>query len=769
MLIRNSAAEVYFVSKHSALIGSGKVKVTVLDVTTGKQIKQYSLNADPDAVSVSRQFCASSCTGSPFLAWSERPYRGLKINLLGTSKMSTLTFESHGGEEIEDLSMHFPCHLDALPHFLVHLRSKTRHWAEIFHTDIQSGEVSRAYSVPALGEGSAFTASNIDANVYFTRATETETLLYSSASHGVLGRWPRSRKVSGKALHIASEVVSRGKSGFAIRVAVTSTFGEWALVRNGETVWTRPEMLANVVAAAWADDMRGDASSHAIEDEALSSSLNAYIHRVKRHAQDLTALPKWLQNLPQNILSSLSGADAGRDKRMIGNKILIVGTSHQELLALDANAGGTIRWIRNDFAEMNGLHAIRSLHVLAEHVTVYLSDGSVGAILNATDGSIIGLKEQLPPFGRMLQVPGSSGPVTIRVLHDGTPQVAEDFNVSAPIEGNSIVTINDVGQAIGWAIGKSARKLWTLRPSSGFKLVDAVGRASHDPVASIGNVLGDRSVLYKYLSPNLVLLTALSSDALTIYLVESVTGAVLYTSTHEGVDSRVPVASVMSENWFAYSFLASHGAESARGHQLVITELYESDLSNDRGVLGSTTNYSSFDAGATRKPYVISQSFTLPEQVSYMAVTQTTQGITIRQLLCTLANSNAIIGVPRHILAARRPVDRDATPLEAEEGLFKYSPILEFDAKLLLTHSREVLGVKKVISTPSLLESTSLVFAFGHDIFGTKVSPSGAFDILNKTFNKAQLLLTVVALAAGTGALAPMVRKKTVESRWKGQ
>ena len=63
-----------------------------------------------------------------------------------------------------------------------------------------------------------------------------------------------------------------------------------------------------------------------------------------------------------------------------------------------------------------------------------------------------------------------------------------------------------------------------------------------------------------------------------------------------------------------------------------------------------------------------------------------------------------------------------------------------------------------VITSPSLLESTSLVFAFGTvDIFGSRVSPIGAFDILGKGFSKLQLVLTVVALAVGTTLVAPFV------------
>jgi len=97
----------------------------------------------------------------------------------------------------------------------------------------------------------------------------------------------------------------------------------------------------------------------------------------------------------------------------------------------------------------------------------------------------------------------------------------------------------------------------------------------------------------------------------------------------------------------------------------------------------------------------------------------------------------------------------------------RYSPVLELDPKYYLTHSREVLGIKRVMASPSLLESTSVIFAFGHDVFGTQSTPSMAFDVLGKGFNKAQLMLTVVALAVGVMAIRPLVTKKTVEGRWK--
>ncbi len=775
MLLATSTSEAYYISKHSALIGAGKVKVTVIDLITGKQRKHYSLAADPDTTMVGRRFTVSDSAGiggnsnTPFLAWSEKPHRTLKVNLLGSSKISTVNLDNHSGEEIQSVSIHFPTAPDALPHFLVHLRTTSKHSAEVLHVDIKNGDVSKAYSLPATGEDSAFTASSIDANVYFTRATGTEISLYSSASHGILGRWPRHHSASAGLVHITSEVVSRGKSGFAIRVAETSTQGEWSLVRNGETVWSRPEMLAYVTAAVWADGDIDDAAIHALEEEIHSNPLNAYIHRVQRHVQDLALLgPNWLRHLPQSVLSSFAPSEVGSDKGMTGSKTLIVATSRQDLLALDAVNAGVIKWIQNGLRDAGSLHAIKSLHANEGLITVYLSDGSVGAMLNATNGAIIGQKDSLPPFEKLVQIPGLSGPTTFRLLPDGTPQLAQDFNASTPLEGNFLVTIGEKGQAMGWTIGQSIGKMWTIRPSSGFRFVNAVGRPSHDPVASIGHVLGSRDVLYKYLSPNLALLTATSTNALTVYLIEAVTGAILHTTTHTGIDPDIPVASTISENWFAYSFYGEDTSSSTKSYQLIIAELYESDIPNDRGQLGPKTNYSSFDASVSSRPHVVSQAFTISEPIRHMSVTQTGQGITMRQLLCSLPNSNAILGIPRHILNPRRPVDRAATALEAEEGLFQYSPILDLDPKMYLTHSREVMGIKKIMSSPSLLESTTLVFVFGHDIFGTRVSPSMAFDVLGKGFNKVTLLLTVVALAAGVGALAPMVRKRQVEGRWKG-
>jgi hypothetical protein len=69
-------------------------------------------------------------------------------------------------------------------------------------------------------------------------------------------------------------------------------------------------------------------------------------------------------------------------------------------------------------------------------------------------------------------------------------------------------------------------------------------------------------------------------------------------------------------------------------------------------------------------------------------------------------------------------VGRDLTAAEIEEGLFKYEPVIGFDLKIIITHKREVISVKEVIATLALLESTSLVFAYGINVFRMRVAPS---------------------------------------------
>ena len=747
----------------------GGSKITVLDAATGKQGKQQSSGLS-GLTSTASDINIGSCPCLPYLAYRSDLGVSSSVTItfthLPTMKSSSLTFDLATRGELASISIEAPCASNVQPHFLVQLRTKTKHWAEVFHVDVKSGAASKAYTLPATEEQGTFSASNVDAAAYFVRATESEVLLYSSASHGVLGRWPRVWTTHGQPLFTKAEVAARGKAGFALRVVETSSIGELSLIRNGEQVWARPEYLAHITNAEWAEDPSEDSLARELEIEAHGNVVAAYVHRVRRHLAGLATLPKTLSSLPTSLLSSISGGSSSPTASLSGRKTIIATTDLNQVLAL-ASDSGRVKWIEQAKPIVSAQPVKKSL-ILVEGDQTIVRLGESSLVLNISNGLPSGFAPQVrESLDSTVSVEGQSSTSLFTV--DGKDGELKPLDSTAGIEG-TIVAVDSKGFANGWIrAGKSSSltKQWTLSPGFGFKYVSATTRPLHDPVASIGKVLGDRNVLYKYTSPNLVFLTAVSKDTLTVSIVEAVTGAILHVSLHKGVatDATIPVA--LSENWFVYSFFGASSTTNVKSHQLIVGELFESSIANDRISFRKTYNYSVYDPEYAKAPHVLSQAYTLSEPISHMAVTQTAQGITSRQLLCTLPDSNAIIGIPRHVLDPRRPIDRDPKGTELEEGLFRYQPVLELDPKWHLTHGRDVQGIQKIMTHPSALESTCFVFAYGLDVFGTRTSPSMAYDVLGKGFNKVALMATVLALAVGVAALAPIVQKRQINQRWK--
>ncbi|KAE8137335.1 hypothetical protein BDV38DRAFT_247087 [Aspergillus pseudotamarii] len=752
--VSSSSTDVFYISLQSALLKGYKIKVTSMDLLTGRQNQQLTLNSEGDISGPESVLFVGANTASPLIVWTDKAQKALKVNVIGTKQVSSINIDNTSGEDLRSITVHAPKRLNSLPHFLVHYQTQSVSWAEVYHVNLKTAVVSKAYDLPRLEGWSAFSTSTKDANVYFTRITQSEMTVASSASHAILGRWPLQSPPMERALHAVSEVVPKGDS-VAVRSAAVLESGDWQLLRNGQPEWTRYEALAGALAANWAEEEYQEELVHQLEVEGHESLFAAYAHRVRRHIKDLEHLPEWLKDLPKRILTSfLTDEVSNLDSFGISRQV-IVATENGRVYALDGGNHGAVSWsVKAAETETWAPIAVVTQPGLA---TVYTDDGS-SVTLNVASGEIIKRTPTTTKLRSVAVLNDSPAPLIVGINENGTPLESVD-------RPGFFVTLGN-GRVLGWSANNNEFPVWEFLPPQGERVIHATSRPAHDPVASIGKVLGDRSVLYKYLNPNLVLATAVGDKSATFYLLDAISGKVLHASTQNGVDTTQPIASAISENWFAYSFWGDVvNPSDAKGYQLVISELYESSIPNDRGPLGASSNYSSL--GALPLPHVVSQSFIIPEPISHMAVTQTRQGITTRQLLCTLPSTNSLIGIPRPVLDARRPAGRDPTPTEVEEGLFKYNPFLEFDGKWYLSHARNVAGIKKVLSAPTLLESTSLIFGFGGDIYGTRATPSQAFDILGKGFSKLQLLMTIVALTIGVVILSPMVRRKQVNQVWK--
>lgn len=732
--ISASATEVFCIFLHKTMLGGVKIKVVSLDPTNGHKIDQYILSTEGDLVSSAGILSVGANTASPIIAWTDKAHTSLKVNVIGHKAITT--FPIDGSKPVESVSLHAPYHINARPHFLVHYQTALDHWAQVYHVDLKNAAVTKAYDLPRLAGYGAFSTSESDANVYYTRISDGEVSVISSASHGILARWdiPTAEGVphdDRRLLHAVAEISVKSDLVSAARAAVYYTSGDWILLRDGVVSWERPEALSNTVSAIWAYPSIAGDLVHEFEVEGHSGLLQAYSHRLARHASDLVVLSSYLSSLPSRLLHSVgirgeaAAAQANSQDSFGFHKTVVCATKNGRLIALDAGSSGKTLWNR----PLKGLGAETTPQLTASPdgtLIVKPAQGNVLHVLDASTGMEVGQTKES----------GSAAEATS--------------------SDRSLYTYSlENGKLVGAASGQTA---WQFVPPGNQQIVKITPRPSADPVASIGKALGDRSVLYKYLNPNLIMLTTTSREAevVTISILDTVSGSVIYTATHSNVDVTLPIASTISENWFAYSFTSSTTLAGSKGHQLVVAEMYESPLPNDRGPRGSASNSSAIVSNY--EPHVISQTYHISEKISHMAVTQTRQGITSRLLLAVLPDSNAILGIPRSIIDPRRPVGRDPSPNEAMEGLIRYDPVLRFDPKWYLTHQREVFGIDKITASPAILESTSLIFAYGLDIFGTRASPSFSFDILGKDFNKTQMLATVFALAIATLLVAPLVR-----------
>lgn len=775
--VSTNIESVFAVSLHGSP-ASYTIKVSVLDTQTGKRTDEIVLGTKGEVHKPEDVMFVGSNSAAPIIAWVDSAMSKLRVNVIGTK--SKLEFPLP--PDTVSVDVHAPHLSQSNPHFLVHTRTATGNRAEVYHINLKNNDVTKAYDLPHLAGTGAISTSSAGANVFFTRITEDELILVDSTSHGVLGRWPFKPGSDTQALEAATEVLQKPGDTYAIRSAVTTSSDDWVLVRNGEVDWTRHEGMAGAVAAAWAEIPDPENLAGVLDEEAHTSPVEAYIHRVKRHINDLQYLPDYLASLPSRLLGSVLGTASDSHSEEFATdtfgfrKIIILASKRGRLYALDTGNQGKVIWSRQAFDLPAGeAWGVADMLVDDSKGEVFVMGRHGESITVKTDtGDVVDVKlpEDKISVASTAVIDTQAGPQLLTVGPDGS---LHDLSLEG-VPTQTVVVRGAQGEIKGIRLGEGdAGKptvAWTFTPPDSQAIVAVATRQSHDPVASIGRVLGDRKVKYKYLNPNTVLIASFEEKeaTLTTYLLDSVSGQVLSSVSYEGVDGTKSMDCAMSENWFACTFFGQYtlrdgSNRSLKGYQIAVTDLYESEVSNDRGPLGDAEDFSSLDPMGVPTPpvlpTVVSQTLILSGPVEGLTVTQTRQGITRRQVLGYLPEAHAVIGFPRELLDPRRPVGRDPTKEEVEaESLVKYSPHIEQDPRFIVSHLRDVVGVREIIATPAVVESTSLVLAYGVDVFATRVTPSQQFDVLGKEFSKISLIGTVAALAFGVVALKPLVRRQ---------
>jgi len=296
------------------------------------------------------------------------------------------------------------------------------------------------------------------------------------------------------------------------------------------------------------------------------------------------------------------------------------------------------------------------------------------------------------------------------------------------------------------------------------ELVHSIIRAPNYPIASFGKVLGNRTTLYKYLNQHLFAVTTVprspASGSCSIYLLDGIKGSIIYHAVVS--DKGCSIEAVLTENWLVYSYYDNEyaGVGQSKGHRVISVELYEGNGIDEKTRSSDMTSFSNktLEVSSYERAYQSSSG------ISTMASTSTKFGITTKNIIVATRN-NQIQSIPRVLLDPRRPKDKP-TAQEQEEMLIQYDPNLPTNPQHIISHNYEVANTRKIITSPALLESTSLVFAFGIDLFFSRVAPSNTFDVLSENFNKLQLVLTVGGLAVAIIISRPMVHQKWLREKW---
>lgn len=422
-----------------------------------------------------------------------------------------------------------------------------------------------------------------------------------------------------------------------------------------------------------------------------------------------------------------------------------------------------------------------SIKPTGDHVdTVQISDEKALVVftnevyeLNLRNGEISDSKNDISSFKitNVLKISNSDDDYSIGLI-------TEDKKIHF-IDENKVVLEDDKylvdgKSGTGYKLLASLKSLvpsWSL-PLDGDEVILKFSQVNYeDKASSIGISLFDKSVLYKYLNPNIITIITSNTgkDSIGFYILDAITGSVLYHHSHQGEKIETDSIDItMDSNWIVYTYFALNPRPEQR---IVVMDLFETGIPNERSNVGQESQ-SIFDGFNQTIGEVSTKSFIFPDRIDQISHTRTKFGITIKNIIA-LTDSGSIVQIPKFILNSRRIADREFTAQDAASDfrLSPYEPVISQGGKYyhVLNHKQQLLvgDNAQLLTKPTELESTSVVCAFGElDWFCTTVQPSLQYDTLGANFAKSKLLITILALLLAVVITKPIIATRKLNLTW---
>lgn len=511
-------------------------------------------------------------------------------------------------------------------------------------------------------------------------------------------------------------------------------------IRKGEVIWTREESLSAVTSAVFADlppanVVAQDAGLQALvgEDDDL---VRDYFNK-KKIILTATKAGKLHAMMSEGGKELWSFFPAGLTAAVVSSRVYrIRRATHANAMVLFL-VQTTAGWQAHELNPLNGqVYSSTELPYAVKLVTetpVHEEDGAV--ILSILDTE-----------GGLHIFPATATAQAALEQHTQPLYMFTIDEVAGRVQGYKTVVADGAA---------SARPMWNVQFNPEVESIAAVAsKHAKAKVNSVGETLGDRSVIYKYLNPNMLALATMSPYArgsanLTIYLIDTIKGAIITKVVHTGVFGAVHLT--QSANWVVYHYRN----RKAKRNEIGILELFSaSDEAPDGG-------FTSFDVSP---PIVLRQAYIAPFAVSALATTITEQGVTETQLLAAKTDGS-ILGIQKKLVDSRRPTNAKAA--KHAEGLMPYHPVLGLPPTANLNHKLALTGVHTIYSSPCGLESTTTVLATGLDLYMTQIAPSKKFDALSDDFPQTLLVACLVGLSTAVYVIQSRGKEKKLKRLWK--
>jgi len=583
------------------------------------------------------------------------------------------------------------------------------------------------------------------------------------------------------------EVVVKKDGALQYRALVVCQDHSLSLLTGHKLNWIREEALAGVVntkmielpaSQALRQSLQKEFGDEEVEGVPLFGNL---IKRIGFEVQQLLTLIGMHDNNKKEDQQKVEVDEALTKNKFGLRKLIIIATRAGKIFALRSTDGSVVwaKFIRNSFP-----------------LAIFLSRSSahpppIGVVINRDLSSGAGFVlqinlltgEEVEP-SKMLQQPVKQSTMLPFIdsnhchpvlLLDATnqghiiPDTQENRNLVSNNADKIFIYIVDKekssveGYGINGGLAKAMMLLWNVHFPSSNEVIETIATSGGLSVGLPVLIRGDNSVTPKYLNKNLLAIATSSTNtflsankrvvetSVGIYLIDTVTGAIVHHSYHK--NAHGPVHMVQGDNWIVYHVWN----KKLHRFEMTVLELFEQQMD------WQTTTFSSRTAPL---PAVVSQSYVFNTGIKTMAVTNTARGLTGKQVLVGLS-SGRLVGIDKRFLDFRRKPKELLTEEDKNEGVIPYMPELSFRFTEILNRNNTLFGLRGIQTAPASLESTSLVFSWGVDMFYTQVTPSGAFDMLNEDFEFMPLIVTMVVVAVLTLITSYLVAHKNLREAWQ--